>query len=491
MIRKTLIILFALIFSILRVNGEPIKLHPSNPHYFLFNGQPTILITSAEHYGAVVNQEFDYEAYLDALKSYGLNYTRIYPGALFEPEDKFIKGNTLGVIPEELILPWARSNKPGYAQGGNLFDLDTWNIDYFSRLKDFISKASERDIVVEICFYNAQYDDTWPISPLSSKNNIQGVGNCHFNDAQTLKHPDLVKREDDYVRKIVSEVNGFDNVILEICDEPLLNGTPIEMAGEWITHNVDLIKNTESKLPKKHIIAQQIEGPLDGPVDFSSNPDVSLIVAQYVWAAGDQLGGMQALDRKYGSNKAIEFNETDYYPAWYGKNNDKVAASRVEAWEFIVGGGAGFNQLNGVYTVKNPGGITEDNAQICNALASLKEFIYSVDFIKMHPDKSFIVSGIPEGAFCRAMSEPGNQYAMYLHHSTRKRESSYDVSPGKYKEKYVMTFPEGKYRAEWVNPANGQIIQGKNFTVTNGNQTLTSPEYTVDIALRIKLIKRK
>lgn len=486
MSKKLCVLLLALILISAKMDGEPIKLHPSNPHYFLFNGKPTILITSAEHYGAVVNRDFDYEAYLDALKSYGLNYTRIYPGALFEPKDKFIKGNTLGVVPGNMILPWARSNTPGYPSGGTLFDLDRWDSDYFLRLKDFISKASDRGVVVEICFYNAQYDDTWPISPMYYKNNIQGVGNCHFNDAQTLKHPDLVKREDDYVSKIVREVNSFDNVILEICDEPLLNGTPIDLAVAWISHNVELIKKTESDLPNKHIIAQQIEGPVGGPVDFSDNPDVSLIVAQYVWAAGDQLGGMQALDCKYGSNKPIEFNETDYYPAWYGKGNDKVAASRVEAWEFIVGGGAGFNQLNGIYTVRNPGGKTEDNAQVCKALESLKHFIYSFDFIKMRPHKSFIVEGIPEGAFCRSMSDVGKQYALYLHHSVRKRESSYDVTPGAYKEKFVMSFPEGKYRAEWINPADGLIIGKQTFSVKKGNQTLTSPEYSIDIALRIK-----
>jgi hypothetical protein len=33
---------------------------------------------------AVVNKDFDYVAYLDALKAYGLNYTRIYAGAMFE-----------------------------------------------------------------------------------------------------------------------------------------------------------------------------------------------------------------------------------------------------------------------------------------------------------------------------------------------------------------------------------------------------------------------
>src|SRR5947208_10114889 len=54
--------------------SEPIKHHPANPHYYLFNGQPTILITSAEHYGGVINKGFDYVKYFDALKAYGMNY---------------------------------------------------------------------------------------------------------------------------------------------------------------------------------------------------------------------------------------------------------------------------------------------------------------------------------------------------------------------------------------------------------------------------------
>ena len=42
---------------------EAISLHPENPHYFLWRGRPTILITSAEHYGAVLNLDFDFRRY--------------------------------------------------------------------------------------------------------------------------------------------------------------------------------------------------------------------------------------------------------------------------------------------------------------------------------------------------------------------------------------------------------------------------------------------
>jgi hypothetical protein len=280
MTKTILTTLLALVVLTTQVNAQPIRVHPDSPHYFLFHGKPTVLITSAEHYGAVVNRDFDYRAYLDALKFYGLNYTRIYPGFLFEPVDKFMKGNTLGVKPQSLILPWARSDQPGYAQGGNRFDLDKWDAAFFERLRDFVSQAERQGIVVEVCFFNAQYNDTWPTSPLSHTNNIQCEGNCDFKDAQTLKHPDVVRREEAYVRKITQELNGFDNVILEVCDEPFLTGTPIALAGPWLEHFVGVIKATEGTLPKKHLIGQQVDGPVGGPCDLSAHPDVSVIVTQ-------------------------------------------------------------------------------------------------------------------------------------------------------------------------------------------------------------------
>ncbi|HUY85952.1 MAG TPA: hypothetical protein VMU77_02465, partial [Acidimicrobiales bacterium] len=107
------------------------SIYVKNPHYLSFEGKPILLITSAEHYGAVVNGDFDFVRYLDALQSYGLNYTRIYPGYLFEPMGKFMAGNTLGAKPASLVLPWARSNRPGYLLSGNKFDLGQWNPEYF------------------------------------------------------------------------------------------------------------------------------------------------------------------------------------------------------------------------------------------------------------------------------------------------------------------------------------------------------------------------
>ncbi len=480
-IRVTIFLLF--LTGVL--NAQPISLLSSNPHYYFYKNKPTVLITSAEHYGAIVNKGFNYHKYLDWLASHDLNYTRIYPGYLTEPPGKWIKGNTLAPEPDDIILPWKRSNESGYALGGNKFDLDQWNPEYFKRLDDFISYAEKKGIVVEICFFNAQYEDCWPICPLYYKNNIQGTGNCPFNDAQTLKHPDLVKYESDYVARIVKEVNSFDNVILELCDEPTINGTPIAEAGQWLDHMIETVVQTEKDLPKKHLVAQQIEGPLNGPCDFSADPRISVITCQYDYEAyGRQLGGLNGLKFKYSYNKPVELNETYYYPVWY--KGDSIADSRVEAWEFIVGGGGSFNHLNGRYTDADPSGNTPDNEAICGTLKALVKFINSVDFRKMKPDTGFIEAGVPPNTFYKAMSWPGNQYILYIHGGKCTEDSSaYTVYPSQYQATLTLQLTRGKFEADWIRPADGKILKTEHLDNDSGVFTVASPVFSEDIALRI------
>lgn len=471
------------------LSAEPIKPHPDNPHFFLYQGKPTILVTSAEHYGAVINRAFDYVAYLDTLKGYGLNYTRIYPGAMFETIDKFITGNPLGPRSRDLIVPWARSGKPGYLVGGNKFDLDAWDPEYFARLKDFIGKAAERGIVVEICFFNSQYSDTWVISPLYYENNVQSEGNCDWQAAQSLEHADVVRREEDYVRKITREVNAFDNVILEICDEPASIGTGISRAGPWVGRLIDAALGAERDLANKHMIAQEVEGPFGGPMDFSADPRVSIITAQYVWGPqpadwGGEMGGMRALNSKYTLNKPIELNETNWYP--WGYKGDKIASSRVEGWEFLVGGGAGFNHLNGLFTPANPAGDSPENKRLLSGFKHLKDFLYCFDFLKMRPDAPFVVRGLsaPQTHF-RGMSEPGKQYALYVHHSDDAR-GGYEARPGQYQEEVVLSLPAGTYKLDWVDPATGLVVRSASIAHEGGERTIPMPQYEVDIALRIR-----
>lgn len=460
-----------------------ICVHPENPHYYCYKGSPIMLITSAEHYGGVINKAFDYRIYFDTLQSYGLNYTRIYCGAHSEHQGMFIDDNPLAPAKDQLVLPWARSSVPGCIDGGNKFDLDRWDEEYFLRLKDFISEAEKRDIIVEVCLYNVQYPETWPYCPMNAGSNIQNIGNCSYFDVQSCKDIELLEYQVKYAEKITTEVNGFDNVILEIIDEPTLFGANSRDIVKWIDIMADTIIKAEKDLENKHLIAQQLEIG----VDYTSDGRVAVIVAQYTHHVQGQVGGMMALDSSYSKNKPIEVNETCWLPIWYA--GDAVIASRVELWEFIIGGGAGFNQLNGYFTVNNPAGDNEQNNTILKAMSAFVSFINSFDFIRMTRDTGFIVKTGLLDTQTSAISEKGKQYAAYFHHSHSLTKGgpniSYIANPGRYKADVVVNLPSGDYKVEWIFPENAGAISSSVISHSGGELELGGPEYTVDIALRI------
>ena len=217
------------------VSAAPITLHPDNPHYFLWQGKPTVLITSAEHYGAVMNLDFDYRKYLDALAAEGMMMTRVFSGSYLEPDGAFnIARNTMAPAPGRFIAPWARSDQPGFAAGGNKFDLTRWDEAYFKRLKDFVSYAEQKGIVIEFTFFCPMYEDKqWNLSPMNAKNNVNGLGAIGRDDVHTLdRNGGLLAVQESLTRKLVTELNAFDNVLLEICNEPYFGGSRTHY-GRW------------------------------------------------------------------------------------------------------------------------------------------------------------------------------------------------------------------------------------------------------------------
>ena len=87
--------------------AQPLGLDPGNPHYFSFHGHSTVLITSGEHYGAVLNLDFNYRRYLDTLHADRLNLTRVFSGSYREVPGNFsIASNTLAPAPGRFIAPW-------------------------------------------------------------------------------------------------------------------------------------------------------------------------------------------------------------------------------------------------------------------------------------------------------------------------------------------------------------------------------------------------
>jgi hypothetical protein len=450
---------------------KPITLHPENPHYFLFRGKPAILIGSTEHYGAVLNADFDYVRYLDEAKASGLNLTRTFSGMYREVPGSFaIVENTLGPDAKHYVCPWARTSTPGAADGGNKFDLKQWNKDYFTRLKDFVGQAGKRGIVVEFTLFCTIYDDKlWAVNPMNPANNVNDIGQVTRLQVYNLQDKGLTALQDSYVRKMAAELKGFDNVYFEICNEPYFGG----VSKEWTDHVVQTIVEAESSLPSKHLIAENVA---NGSTRIEKpNPHVSIFNYHYSIPP-------ESVALNYGLKKVIGDDET-------GFRGQKDHPYRTEGWDFFLAGGAVYDNLDYSFSVSHPDGTAAVTTSpggggraLRKQLRILKEFMEGFDYLEMKPDNSVIrggtiiapLSGYPPEAKAtvRALVSPGKAYAIY-------------VNGGKSAE-LVLELPQGEYEAEWVNTKTGEVAQNEKLNHTGGTKSLMSPGYDEDIALRVK-----
>src|SRR5262249_44967520 len=96
---------------------------------------------------------------------------------------------------------------------------------------------------------------------------------------------------------------------------------------------------------------------------------------------------------------------------------------RIEAWDFIVAGGAIFDHLDYSFTTDHEDGSASVNAPtpgggglaIRRQFQVLKHFIEGFDFVKMTPDKKVIARVGPKERSVRALSTSGHAYAIYGH----------------------------------------------------------------------------
>lgn len=459
--------LFASLFSCdNRPKVTPISLHPENPHYFLYKDKPVVLITSAEHYGAVINLDFDYVTYLQTLAADGLNMTRVFTGAYVEPVGAFkIESNTLAPAAEGFICPWARSDTPGYANGGNKFDLTRWDPEYFKRLRDFISKAEEKDIIVELTLFCPFYGDAqWELSPMNAVNNINGGGPEDRTKVYTLDESgELLAVQENLVRKIVRELQGYNNVIYEICNEPYFGGVTLA----WQHHIAGLITDEEKSFPQKHLISQNIANGSE--IIKDPHPSISVFNFHYAYPP-------LAVAQNYHLNKVVGDNET-------GFKGNADSTYRREGWAFILAGGALYNNLDYSFTADfedgsfqypstQPGGGSDS---LRTQLSYLRKFISSFDYVKMKPDTSLIENnGVNKHIY--VLSESGKQYALYIWGS-----GPMDLQ---------LSIPEGTYEVQFMNPLSGKFEDARTISA-DGSMRLTTPAYREDVGIKIERRSRQ
>lgn len=470
---------FALIILLaFTARAAPLALDSSNPHYFFSRGKSGVLVTSGEHYGSVINKNFNYVRYLDELARNHLNLTRIWTGPYREVAGNFeIAKNVLAPDAVAFLPPWPRSSTPGASDGGNLFDLQQWNPAYFARLRDFVEQASRRGIIVEVNLFCPYYQDSmWQVSPLNAANNVNGVGKIARTDVLTMKDPNLVSVQDAMVRKIVTELNGFENVYYEICNEPYFGGVTLD----WQRHITQTIRSTEQSLPVHHLISQNISNGSK----VVENPDPNVSIFNFHYSRPPSSVAMN-----YGLNRAIGNNET-------GFDGQSDAIYRVQGWDFLVAGGALYNNLDYSFTVghesgdfrysaKTPGG---GSAALREQLGLLKTFFDSLQLTRMRPSDSIAKLIGTEVATIRVLAAQNTDYVVYIHHGRVEPGSkpSYILDSAPKSRKISLDLPAGRYHQLWLNPKTGSVEGKSPFQHSGGWRIFESPVYSEDAVLRVQ-----
>jgi hypothetical protein len=470
--------LSTLVVALALHGAEPIRLHPENPRYYLFRGKPFLVVTSAEHYGALINLDFDYRKYFDTLARDGMRMTRFFTGLYREAPDSFnITRNTLAPAANRFLTPYRRTATPGALDGLAKWDLDQWNPDYFSRLHELVRYASERGILVQVTLFCTYYTDyMWEASPLHSRNNVNGLPEVKRTEVLTLRHPALVARQEAFVRKMVTELNGYDNVTYEICNEPYFHGVTLE----WQHRIAELIAATEAKLPNRHLIARNVANFTEAVIE--PHPAVSILHFHYARPP-------VAVAMNYSTNRLIGFDET-------GFDGTLDVPYRIQGWDFILAGGGHYNHLDYSFTVGHEDGTFEfpknqpggGGPELRRQLKTLIDFMEGFDFLRMKPRNELILGGIPEEASARLLAEDGRAYALYLHHGQvlRDRLPRYVVRTGALRATPVLNLPAGNYTARWWHPRDGRIEEPQTFEHPGGPCYLATPEYREDIALELR-----
>lgn len=447
--------------SLAQPAARPLALNPENPRYFQFRGRPTVLITSGEHYGAVVNADFDFIAYLDVLRRHRFNLTRIFSGSYLEHET-FIPGlkfdNTLAPRPGRAVLPWAQVR----AGARPRFDLTRWNPRYFQRLRRFVREAGRRGIVVEVVLFSVYYSEAnWRLSPLHPMNNVNRTPRVRYTKAYYPPAQRLVPFQTALARKLVRELSHFDNVYFEIINEPYLSCRPDECLppDEWQQQILAALVDEQARVGSRHLIAQNVH------LGRVQAPDRRISVYNFHYAMPNE--ARQNLDL----NRALVDDETGFLGA------DPVPYRR-EAWRFMLSGGSGVSNLDWSFGPRNERGtipkrrftVGGGGGVLRTQLAVLKQFFERFQLTGLHP-ADVVVATKPTSIRTFALSD-GNVLGIYVDGGTTAR--------------LTLRLPPGSYRASWLDPRTGRIISDQRVNHEGDQLVLTTPRYGPDIALALK-----
>ncbi len=494
---------------------QPIRIHPQNPKIFEFRGAPLVLVTPSEHYGAVMNRPFRYELYLADCAEKGINYTRLF--VLFREQQTPINPySTCKPESPDYVAPFERTG-PGRALDEELkYDLDQPNAEFYERLHGYLTLASSYGIIVEVVLLSNTYSDpVWALNPFNAANNINGLDPVEWPDYISRRSDKTFQRQSAHVRKIVTELNRYDNVFFEICNEPMdiAGGThpdTNEING-WLKALIQVVRETESSLPNKHLVVGQEAWKLRDMSLFEQYGDLSFHDFDYDVVNMHPLPGTIYGGRTYElgrfMSKQLKLREMrDYGLATYAEpkplnhDEDNVASEyrdydawtihRKRAWTTVLTGGH-YDYIDFSVQCYLETGTPDSNRYLRTWFGLLAKFIHTVDLVRARP-LTGIVTARPAQTLDIPFGVAGEDIVVYLADERELDAAKFldDPSAGRgpgapIEGTLTVDLAPGRYAVSTFDPKTG--LSSPAIAIGGGTSTtFTLPIFEHDIVVRFR-----
>ncbi len=328
-------------------------------------------------------------------------------------------------------LPWT-------SDGNGIKNLDSWDNTYWTRVKDFIQKCKDRDIVVEFTIFSAypyktESDEWWKNTSWKTAWNksfntngvfsTNGSGNFwpDFFDLNHSEQSSSGKTLRDYqkalIDKSIDELKSFGNVYFEVHNEfpgAWLGGEAINQVYPWQQHWANYMHFTKGALTTCH--ANEGSGQNTWGIQyFKDQPYVDVLNFHFRTARSDGVDDgnidhisafLHDLQR---TGKVLQSNESRAY-----EDSTYTDSVTREAWGMLLSGGYYFHYNDSM----DPIGSTAWRAT-AERLKVLRNVAESVPFWQMSPvdangnEYDPLVSAGP-GDYWQVMANIGNEYLAYF-----------------------------------------------------------------------------
>ena len=488
-----------------------VAIHPTNPKILTFRASPLVLVCATEHYGAVINRPFEFERYLTDAAEKKQTLSRLF--LLFrELQSAMNPASSCKPESTNYISPFPSSGPGNALDGLPRYDLDGRNPEFYDRLHRFLNRASDHGIIVEVVLFSNTYsEDVWALNPFHSANNIQDLSPIPWHDYTTKRDAARFARQIAFVRSIVEELNRYENIIYEVCNEPGgdfpndANPPSADEINEWITSLIAEIRETESKLPHRHLIAGQEAFKYKLPEELINPKDVHQFSEKAFHEMDFDIVNMHPLSNMWHRGENYDLGRfmcgslklrqlRDYCLSVYAEakplnlDEDNAASRfmdpsgwiihRKRAWTTLMCG-AHYDMIDFSINHHLETGTSESQQHIRKWMKLLSEFIHELDLATARPMLDGILQ-VPCDVCPSALFVRQKDWFIYLADEREGNEAG-----GLITGELLLDLAEGSYALSYLDPADGSwtgggVVQGRNAT------NIPLPEFRDDLLVRLE-----